>query len=67
MQLSELPSTWKVLCFQSAVRVDNHSSQSYQISVNLRVDVPYMVTVESRKFLELPQNPSNIFSSQSKS
>ena len=67
MQLSELPSTWKVLCFQSAVRVDNHSCQSYQIPVNLRVDVPYMVTVESRKCLELPQNPSNIFSSQSKS
>ena len=38
---------------------------SYKISVNLRVDIPYMVTLEKRKFLELPQNLSNTFSLRS--
>ena len=39
-----------MLCLSPTVRVDNYSCQGYQISVNLRVDIPYMVTVENRKF-----------------
>ena len=49
-------------CFPSTVRVDNYSCQSYKISVVLRVDIPYIVTVENRKFLELPKSFNNSFS-----
>ena len=36
--------------------------QSYKISVNLRVDIPYMFTLENSEVLELPQNLSYTFS-----